>query len=171
MKTPMLFAILSFAQILLIAFLPFASADLVDDTCKKTPYSNFCVSALRSDRRSATAYTATLGLIMVDKVDANAEVTLAKIQDLLRGSPNPGTKQALTFCEGSYKFARSELVPSSKDSFTGSVYKFAVDNMKRAASQASECEAGFGGKSPLSDSNDYENKAASVASAIASLLL
>ncbi|XP_030443986.1 cell wall / vacuolar inhibitor of fructosidase 1-like [Syzygium oleosum] len=172
MKTPVLFALLSFAQILLVAFLPFASAGLVDDTCKKTPYSHFCVSALRSDRRSSTADTPTLGLIMVDKVDANAKSSLAKIKDLLGKAPHPGTKRALTSCRESYQATRSAFVPSSKESLTKGDYKFAVEYMNSAASDASDCEAGFGGsKSPLSDLNNYEHKAASVASAIASSLL
>ncbi|KAL3727833.1 hypothetical protein ACJRO7_032560 [Eucalyptus globulus] len=42
MKTPMLFTLLSFTQLLLITILPPASADLVDDTCKKTPNVDFC---------------------------------------------------------------------------------------------------------------------------------
>ncbi|XP_048129307.1 cell wall / vacuolar inhibitor of fructosidase 1-like [Rhodamnia argentea] len=172
MKTPMLLLLLSFSQLLLITILPFASADLVDDTCKKTPYADFCASTLRSDPRSSTADTKTLGLIMVDKVDVNAMSTLAKIEDLLGKSPGPGTKQALTSCEESYKIITSAMVPSSKDSLTKGDYKYAVYYMNSAANDATECEAGFGGsKSPLSDSNDYEHKAASVASAIASTLL
>ncbi|KAI6692897.1 hypothetical protein NL676_020607 [Syzygium grande] len=163
--------LLSITQLFLITILPFASANLVVDTCKKTPYADFCVSALRSDHRSSTADTPTLGLIMVDKVNVNAKSTLTEIQDLLRKSPNPRTKQALASCEEGYKFTITDLVPSSKDSLTGGVYKFAEVNMNEAASDASDCEAGFGGKSPLSHSNDYENKAASVAAAIARLLL
>ncbi|KAI6683133.1 hypothetical protein NL676_029046 [Syzygium grande] len=151
MKTPMLLTLLSVTQLLLITILPFASANLVVDTCKKTPYADFCVSALRSDRRSSTADTPTLGLIMVDKVNANAKSTLTKIQDLLRKSPDPGTKQALASCEEGYKYTITDLVPTSKDALTKGDYKFAVDDMKEAASDASECEAGFGGKSPLSD--------------------
>ncbi|KAL3727829.1 hypothetical protein ACJRO7_032556 [Eucalyptus globulus] len=171
MKTPVLFTFLSFTQILVIAILPFTSADLVDYTCKRTPFADFCISALRSDPRSSTADTATLGLIMVDKVDANAKSTVTKIKDLLRKSPDRGTKQALTSCEESYRYCISALVPSSKESLTKGDPKFAVDNMRQEAIQASSCEEGFGGKSPLSGSNDYENKAASVAAAIASLLL
>ncbi|KAI6692948.1 hypothetical protein NL676_020658 [Syzygium grande] len=166
----MLLTLLSVTQLLLITILPFASANLVVDTCKKTPYADFCVSALRSDRRSSTADTPTLGLIMVDKVNANAKSTLTKIQDLLRKSPDPRTKQALTSCEEGYKDTITDLVPTSKGAILGD-YKFAVDDMRQAASDASECEAGFGGKSPLSHLNDYENKAASVAAAIATLLL
>ncbi|KAF8017734.1 hypothetical protein BT93_H2816 [Corymbia citriodora subsp. variegata] len=171
MKTPMLCAFLSFAQILVITSLPFTSADLVDDTCKKTPYADFCASNLRSDPRSSTADTATLGVIMVDKVDANAKSTVTKIEDLLRQSPDPGKKQALTSCEESYNNIVSALVPSSKESLTKGDPKFAVEYMKAAATDATSCEQGFGGNSPLSDSNDYENKAGSVASAIASSLL
>ncbi|XP_030539865.1 cell wall / vacuolar inhibitor of fructosidase 1-like [Rhodamnia argentea] len=171
MKTPMLLTLLSFTQLLLITILPIASADLVDDTCKKTPYADFCISALRSDPRSSTADTPKLGLIMVDKVDTSAKSTLTKINDLLGKSPDPGMKKALTFCKESYKIVISALVPSSRESLSKGDYKFAVDYMKGAAREASDCEVGFGRKSPLSDLNDYENKAASVASAIASTLL
>ncbi|XP_030539862.1 cell wall / vacuolar inhibitor of fructosidase 1-like [Rhodamnia argentea] len=171
MKTPMLPLLLLITQLLLITILPFASADLVDDTCKKTPYADFCVSALRSDSRSSTADTPKLGLIMVDKVEVNAKSTLTKIKDLLPKSPDPGMKQALTSCGELYNVIISMDVPPSKESLTKGDYKFAEEYMTDAATEASICEAGFGVKSPLSNSNDYVNKAASVASAIARLLL
>ncbi|XP_030440307.1 cell wall / vacuolar inhibitor of fructosidase 1-like [Syzygium oleosum] len=173
MKTPMLFTLLSFTQILLIAILPFGSADLVDLTCKKTPYVAFCATALKFDPRSSTADTKTLGLIMVDEVEAHAKLTLAEIKHLRGKAPHPRAKQALTSCEQSYRIIISAMVPPSKEALTKGDYKFAVEYMNAAANDASECEAGFGGgsKSPISGSNDYERKAASVASAIAGLLL
>ncbi|KAF8017736.1 hypothetical protein BT93_H2818 [Corymbia citriodora subsp. variegata] len=171
-KTPMPFTLLSFAQLLLIAALPSASADLIDDTCKKTPYPDFCVTALRSDPRGSTTDTPTLGLIMVDFVDKNAKSTGTKIDDLLGKSPDPGTRQALTSCQESYGIISSSMVPPSKESLTKGDYKFAVQYMNAAADSASKCEAGFGGsKSPIYDSNIYERNAATVASAIASSLL
>ncbi|KAK2631489.1 hypothetical protein EUGRSUZ_L02839 [Eucalyptus grandis] len=174
MKTPVLFKLLSFSQILLITVLPFASAstDLVNYTCRKTPYTVFCAAALGLDPRSSTADTKTLGLIMVDKVEAHAKSTLTKIKYLRGKAAHPRTKQALTSCEQSYGFIVSAMVPPSKESLTKGDYKFAVEYMNAAVNDVQECEAGFGGsKSPISDSNDYEHKAAAVASAIAGLLL
>ncbi|XP_030539864.1 cell wall / vacuolar inhibitor of fructosidase 1-like [Rhodamnia argentea] len=141
MKTPMLATLLSFTQLLLITILPFASADHIDDTCKSTPYADFCISSLRSDPRSSTADTPTLGIIMVDKVDTNAKSTLIKIKDLLGKSPDPRMKKALTYCKEVYEVTISASVPSSKESLTKGDYKFAVDYMRDAASEASNCEA------------------------------
>ncbi|KAF8017735.1 hypothetical protein BT93_H2817 [Corymbia citriodora subsp. variegata] len=178
MKTPVLSKILSLTQILLIAVLPFpsasasASTDLVDYTCKKTPYTVFCGTALRFDPRSSTADTTTLGLIMVNEVEAHAKSTLAKIKHLRGKAPDPRTRRALASCEQSYGFIISAMVPPSKEGLTKGNYKFTVEYMNAAANDVLECEAGFGGsKSPISDPNNYELKAAKVASAIAGLLL
>ncbi|KAL3727831.1 hypothetical protein ACJRO7_032558 [Eucalyptus globulus] len=172
MKTPMLFTLVSFTQLLLITILPPASADLIDDTCKKMPDVDSCIAILRSDPRSSTADTPTLGLISVDTADSNAEVTLDEIKDLLGKSPDSKTKQALTSCEASYGNIRSSLVPPSRESLTKGDYKFAVQYMNDAANAAAVCEAGFGGpKSPIYDANMFERNAGLLASAIASSLL
>ncbi|XP_030539896.2 cell wall / vacuolar inhibitor of fructosidase 1-like [Rhodamnia argentea] len=149
MKTPMFFTLLSFAQILLIAIPPLGSADLVSCTCKKTPYAILCATALRFDPRSSTADTKTLGLIMVDKVEAHAKSTLTTIKHLRGKAPHPRTKQALTSCEQSYRIILSAMVPPSKEGLTKGDYKFAVEYMNAAANDAPECEAGFGGSKSL----------------------
>ncbi|XP_030539867.1 cell wall / vacuolar inhibitor of fructosidase 1-like [Rhodamnia argentea] len=172
MKTPILFLLPPFAQILLIAVLPFTSADLVGSTCNRTPYPVFCAAALRVDPRSSTADTKTLGLIMVDQVRGHAKSILTRIKYLRGKVPHPMTKLALSSCEHSYRIIISAMVPPSKEGLMKGDYKFTVEYMNAAANDALECEAGFGGsKSALSDSNDYVRKAALVASAIASLLL
>ncbi|XP_030539866.1 cell wall / vacuolar inhibitor of fructosidase 1-like [Rhodamnia argentea] len=170
MKTRMLLTHLSFTQLLLITFLPFASADLVNDTCKNTPDPDFCFTALSPDPRSSAADAKTLGIIMVEKVDQIAKATLAGIGSLLGQSPDPRTKQALTSCEKSHEIITTSVAPT-KESSTEGGYKFAEVSMSGAATSVSRCEADFGGsKLPISGLNDFEHKAAMVASAIAGSL-
>lgn len=168
MKTPMLFTLHSVSS---HHHPPFASINLVDNTCKKTPDTNFCAQALRSNPRSSTTDTKALALIMVDKVDANAKSTLTEIEHLRSKALDPKTKEGLYSCEKWYRVIIVTMAPAGKDSLMKGNYKSASEYMNSAGFGTFGCEMAFGvSMSPISDLNDYESKVATVAGAIACLL-
>lgn len=148
--------------------------DLIDQTCLKTAYPLFCSSIIRPDSRSIKAKgPADLGIIMLDHVDMNAQSAITKITPLINQAGEPRVKGALLSCNEGYISTVSEWMPLSKDSFNNNDPRFAYQYMTNASQAALRCEDGFKGLgiSPLTDLNDFANKAAIVCAAIAKSLM
>ncbi|KDP27949.1 hypothetical protein JCGZ_19029 [Jatropha curcas] len=124
-----------------------SDANLIEQTCKRTPNYNLCVTSLKSDSRSSTADTRGLALIMVDVLKNRATETLQVINQLLQNIPV--AIEALE--KGDPKFAETA----------------AMD----AAYEASYCEDNFNGSSPLTKHNTLVHDTGAVAAAIIRNLL
>ena len=146
--------------------------NLIEQTCKQTPNYNLCVSSLKSDPKSATADVTGLALIMVKVLNTTATRTLIHINSLLHHSPSPKIKKALLSCADMYyNGIVTADVPVSIEALTKGDPKFADDSTLDAAKEATLCEEGFSGNSPLTVDNTNVNNVARVTEAIVKLLL
>lgn len=140
-------------------------ANLIDLTCKKTPYYDLCVTSLNSDPRSSTADVAGLGVIMADVVKAKATDSLNKINELL--TQRPGDK-LLANCVDYYHTVTEGDVPLAKDAFASGNPKLADQGMSDAGNVIDLCESQFSeGSSPLTDKNKAAHDVAAVGAGIA----
>ncbi|KAJ7980421.1 Pectinesterase inhibitor-like protein [Quillaja saponaria] len=146
-------------------------ANLIDQTCKKTPYYALCVSSLQSDPRSKDADVRGLARILVDVMNSKATQTLKQISKLLQGSRVHRVKIALSDCAHSYYAILKADVPEAVEALDKGDFKFAEDGANDAAIEANSCERGFSGKSMLTQMNIQVHDVAEVLSAIVRLLL
>ncbi|GMY27953.1 cell wall / vacuolar inhibitor of fructosidase 1-like [Fagus crenata] len=168
-----LLIVLVYVVVLETIFLPSTQCDenLIQQTCKQTPYYNLCIYYIKADPRSTNANVAGLGLIMVDVIKAKAIQTLNHIKGLLQRSPNPKVKQALNSCARKYNSIIVGDVPQAIEALTKGDPKFAEEGANDAANEANFCEEGFSGNSPLTVENKLVHYVSTVAAAIAKILL
>lgn len=126
-------------------------ANIILDTCKKTPNYSLCVSTLRSNPRSSTADVAGLGFILVGAVKAKSTAGLKSISELSRS--NPGLKRRLSQCLEDYKIILSAFVPEAEQAIGGNP-KFAEDGMNGIADVTAKCVKSLQGlQAPLPSTN------------------
>ncbi|CAK7327349.1 unnamed protein product [Dovyalis caffra] len=168
----LLFHSVFIATLLLLSHCTIAQSDannLIAQTCKQTPYSNLCVTSLKSVPKSSTADVQGLALIMVDIVRAKASATLKLINQELKRSPE--LRRALRSCAGNYDAILTADIPEAIEALQKGDPKFAESGTNDAAVEASSCEANFRGKSPLTNLNKLVHDTSVVTSAIVRLLL
>ncbi|RDX94088.1 Cell wall / vacuolar inhibitor of fructosidase 1, partial [Mucuna pruriens] len=148
------------------------NSNLIEETCKQTRQHDLCVQYLLSDPRSTDADDVTgLALIMVNVIKTKANKGLDKIHQLLRESPEPGEEEALSGCVDRYKAIVEADVAQAVAGLQKGNPKFAEDGANDAGVEATSCEKGFSGKSPLTNDNNAIRDAAATTAAIVRLLL
>ncbi|CAJ2654066.1 unnamed protein product [Trifolium pratense] len=147
------------------------NGNLIQQTCKQTPNYEICIQYLKSDPRSSDADITGLALIMVDIIKSKANTTLNKINQLIKKKQEPSQKEALNSCAGRYKAILVADVPKSVAALKQGDPKFAEDGANDAAVEATTCENGFKGKSPLSNENIAMHDVAAITAAIVKQLL
>ncbi|KAL5983670.1 hypothetical protein ACLOJK_017761 [Asimina triloba] len=80
-------------------------AALVDKVCRGTQNYNFCIRALNSDRRSASADLLGLARISLDLVRRSASDSHDFVCNLIPSTPDPTMKDALSNCCALYSSA------------------------------------------------------------------
>ncbi|CAK7326307.1 unnamed protein product [Dovyalis caffra] len=146
-----------------------SDANLIQQICKRTPNFDLCVTSLASDPQSSTADVNGLALIMVDVLKAKATSTLNLINQQLTKSP--ALKQPLTSCASNYNAILTADIPEGIEALQKGDPKFAETGANDAAVEADICEAGFKGKSPLTNSNKLVHDTSAVTAAIVRNLL
>ncbi|KAL7200292.1 hypothetical protein ACSBR1_032256 [Camellia fascicularis] len=135
-----------------------SQADLIADTCQKIEFPDLCVSTLRSDSRSVTAYVKCLARIMLEVALAKATDTLKQVKNLLSKTSEPVLKECLTICASQYESVVEDSIPNA-------IKNVGLDNDEAIAyeditiSNASTCEDTFAEgpnprKSPFTASNN-----------------
>lgn len=143
-------------------------AKLIEETCKQTANPNLCVNLLEAVPRGSSADVKGLALIMVDVIKARGNVAFNKINQLLKGV---GDKKALSSCFDQYKAILEVDVPLAIQALNLGNPKFAESSTSDSANEATSCERGFSGKSPLTNENNGVRDVAYVTTAIVRLLL
>ncbi|XP_062151836.1 cell wall / vacuolar inhibitor of fructosidase 1-like [Alnus glutinosa] len=151
------------------ATLPTDGNNLIEQTCRRTPFYDVCISSLKSKPRSSGADVTGLALTMVDVLKTKATETLNHIKALLHGSPK--LKRSLRSCADSYKAIIEGDVPEAIEALKKGNPKFAEQGANDAADEATSCEGRFSGRSPLTDMNKAVHDVAAVAAAIVRNLL
>ncbi|KAJ7980419.1 Pectinesterase inhibitor [Quillaja saponaria] len=149
------------------------NGDLIDQTCKQTPYSDLCVSSLKSNPQSSNTDLKGLALVMVNNVLANATETLNYIEGLIKQTTDQQLEQALAFCAELYIPVVKYSLPEAADAVSHGRFGFANYGISDAGNEAVTCEKKFSGsaKSPLTDRNKFVQKLSDVAAAILDQLL
>ncbi|KAF5727081.1 cell wall / vacuolar inhibitor of fructosidase 1-like [Tripterygium wilfordii] len=143
------------------------SGNIVEQTCRQTPYYDLCVSTLRSNPRSHNANIEELAQIMVDELDSTATNTLRHIRQLLQSGMDQSTQEALRSCAERYRVIVRGDVPEAIEAISKGDYKYAEQGTFDAATEARSCERGFSrGRSPLSNQNRQVHDTSLVAAAI-----
>uniref|UniRef100_A0A1J3IH33 Cell wall / vacuolar inhibitor of fructosidase 1 n=1 Tax=Noccaea caerulescens TaxID=107243 RepID=A0A1J3IH33_NOCCA len=146
-----------------------SEASMIQQTCKETPDFNLCVSLLDSDPRGSSADISGLVLILVDKIKGLATKTLNEINGLYKKRPE--LNGALYECSRRYKTILNADVPEAIEAISKGVPKFGEDGVIDAGVEASACERGFKGKSPLTSLTKSMQKISNVTRAIVRMLL
>ncbi|KAL1193089.1 Cell wall / vacuolar inhibitor of fructosidase 1 [Cardamine amara subsp. amara] len=146
-----------------------SEGSMIEQTCKETPDFNLCVSLLDSDSRSSSADISGLALILIDKIKGLTTKTLNEINGLYKKRPE--MKRALDECSRRYKTILNADVPEAIEAISKGVPKFGEDGVIDAGVEASACERGFKGKSPLTSLTKSMQKISNVTRAIVRMLL
>ncbi|GKV09225.1 hypothetical protein SLEP1_g20762 [Rubroshorea leprosula] len=150
-------------------------SNLIDQTCKQTPFYELCTSILLSNPKSADADIAGLARIMVTSLDSKASDTLDQINDLLEDTLtlDPATQQALALCAERYNVILTGDIPQTIAGLDRGNYKFAQKGTNDAALEASACEKGFPSKrkSPINELNKEVRHISIVAAAIVKVMI
>ncbi|XP_022760929.1 cell wall / vacuolar inhibitor of fructosidase 1-like [Durio zibethinus] len=154
-------------------FFPLSYSDnnLIETTCKKTPFFDLCVSTLKSDPRSSTADVAGLALIAADSVKAKALATLNQVTGLIKSATDPKLLKALNHCFDSYNNILQVDIAAAIQAIVKRDSKFAVNSATDAANKAQGCDNGFANppKSPISNGNKAVHDLSVVLESIAKL--
>ncbi|OAY28837.1 cell wall / vacuolar inhibitor of fructosidase 1 [Manihot esculenta] len=150
-------------------------SNLINHTCKQTPYYEVCVNSLISNPHSSSTDVNGLAMIMVLTIEAKATNTLKRINRLLQHSSSSLTQkelQGLRHCADRYSVIIKGDVPQALAALRTGDYKFAQDGADDAATEAISCEEEFSGQSsPLSDMNSSVHDVSVVASSIVHIIL
>ncbi|XP_061350417.1 cell wall / vacuolar inhibitor of fructosidase 1-like [Gastrolobium bilobum] len=141
---------------------------LIEQTCKQTPHPDLCIKLLEADPHSSSADVNGLALILVNVIKAKANDVSNKIKELLKGR---GDKKALTSCADNYSAILIGDIPEATQALQFGNPKFAENGVSDCTVEATSCEEGFNGKSPLTNENNSMRDVADVTRAIVRLLL
>ncbi|KAK9934006.1 hypothetical protein M0R45_021173 [Rubus argutus] len=166
MKKPISLVVLIF--LIQIVFIPTSRCnDLVNETCKKIPRPNICISILEADPRTEGSDIDGLATIMVGEVERRASDTLSKVNVLLRQKPRD---KPLNDCHNNYVAITRDDVPQASGAIDAGDSGKAVQLMNDAVGMADSCEGGFKGHSPLTSANNGVKDVSSVAAAISRMI-
>ncbi|KAJ4723040.1 Pectinesterase inhibitor [Melia azedarach] len=153
-----------------VTFLPLIQCNMIQQTCKQTPFYNLCFSSLKSDPRSSTADVPKLGLIMVDIIKSKATQMVEQIKVLQK--QHKALQKPLSDCHGRYNAVLVGDVPQAVEALEKGDYKFAEDSATDAAIEADSCERSFSaGKSPISQKNKLFHDLSVITASIVKILL
>ncbi|PKI72829.1 pectinesterase 1-like [Punica granatum] len=161
----------------LLFLLPFSDGeDLIEQTCKLTPFPELCLSAFHSSPGSSSTDPHDLPGIMANSVLQNVNQTLDKIQQLLNRSPaDPETEHFLAFCAELYIPVVKYNLPQAIDALSKGGLGFAAYEINDAVNAARDCEkklsVASGSLLQVSDGNKLVTNLGAVALAIIKLLL
>ncbi|GAV80881.1 PMEI domain-containing protein, partial [Cephalotus follicularis] len=148
-------------------------SNLIDQTCKQTPFYELCVASLQANPESTNADVKGLAYIMVGTINTKATDTLNVIDKLL-GETTERTRgrQALTVCAELYDIIIEQDVKQAIEAIDKGDYKYAEQGTYDAAIEANSCEEEFGrNKSPLTDMNTLVHDVSIVAASIVKIIM
>jgi len=146
----------------------------IEQTCKQTPNYALCIRYLKSDPINSDAALIDQARFLVDRIRTSATTALKRVRQLIGfggiyGSPYQ--QEALNSCAGRYRSILDDVVPKSITALEQGDPKVAEDGANDAANEATTCENGFKGMSPMSDENMDMHDLAVITAAIIKQLL
>lgn len=153
------------------------NGNLINKTCKQTPYYELCVRSLISNPHSFNTDVKGLARIMILTIDAKATHALKHINNLLQRSSRDNSlsekeRRELKACADRYSVIIKGDVPQAIDAMRTGDYKFAEEGTYDAAAEAMSCEEEITGHhSQLSDMNMMVHDVSVVAGSIVQIIL
>ncbi|KAL5065522.1 hypothetical protein RYX36_027259 [Vicia faba] len=138
---------------------------------EQTPKYATCIKYLESDPRSSDADLPDLVVISLNTMVGAAKTVLTKVTDLVKVNQEPAQTEALNSCADRYSTILVADMPKSIAALKLGDPKFAQEGANDAAMQATSCENGFNGNSPLTQENAAMYDAAIITAAIVKQLL
>ncbi|KAL5541495.1 hypothetical protein UlMin_009205 [Ulmus minor] len=150
-----------------------SSNNLIEETCKKTPHYELCLSSLESNPESKNSDILGLAHIMINNVLANATDALDLIRNLLKQAPDPQEERSLAYCAELFIPVVKYSLPQAIEALIGGHFGFASYGVSDAAKETDACKKSFSGsnQSPLIDRVNVLHELIDVAEAIISVLL
>ncbi|GAV71688.1 PMEI domain-containing protein [Cephalotus follicularis] len=147
--------------------------DLIDQTCKETPFYDLCVNTLEPISRSTKTDVKGLAGIMANILLSNVTDTLNYIQVLIKQTTDQQLEKALANCAELYIPEVKYNLPQAIDALMKGDYAFANYVISDAAKEADACERSFSDstKSPLTCRNQLVSNLCDVAVGILNVLL
>ncbi|CAN1190394.1 Cell wall / vacuolar inhibitor of fructosidase 1 [Linum perenne] len=168
-------------HLLILLLLPslINSDDLIDQTCKKTPFYDLCAATLHSNSSASSASDIkSLASSATNLVLSNATDTLTYIQLQLKQARDPKLEKALANCAELYIPVVKYNLPQAIEAFVRGYYGFTKYALSDASKQADACQkslAGGGGEgagaAELSVRNKLVSDLCGVGAAIVGLLM
>lgn len=146
------------------------SADLIDDTCKKTPTYDLCVTTLRSDPSSSKANLQGLALIAATKLQGIATITQNQIGALLGKATDPNLKLALNACKSAYHIILALELPPAIDAIKKGNPTIAGQSTVDVPNETDKCRNGIA-STPVARNNKIVHDLGFVVLSIIRLLL
>ncbi|KAL1334962.1 hypothetical protein HN51_063900 [Arachis hypogaea] len=130
------------------------SDDLIDQTCKKTPYYELCSNVIHSNPATPSDPKGMV-VIMINYALANATDTLKYIGDLINKVSDHELQNKLAFCAGqSYMPVVKYVLHEAVDSINQGDFDLASHYISNAEKNIVACNKKFtGNQSPLSSRN------------------
>ncbi|KAL1334963.1 hypothetical protein HN51_063902 [Arachis hypogaea] len=147
------------------------SDDLIDQTCKKTPYYELCSNIIHSNPATPSDPKGMV-VIMINYTIVNATNTLNYIEDLIKKVTDHELEHKLTFCAESYIPAIKYVLPQAVGSINRGNFGFANYSISYAEKDIVACNKKFtGNQSPLSSRNGIMLQLLDISAAILKILL
>ena len=148
---------------------------LVEETCKRTAYSELCVASLESSpAMSDVTDLRGVAQVMTGIVLAKAAETLEAIRAVLKsGASEAAVEKSLAYCAELYIPLVKYTLPQAIDALTGGHFGFAGYGISDAAKQASTCAKTISSanSSVIADQNQLLGRLSQIAASIVQILL
>ncbi|EEF43119.1 cell wall / vacuolar inhibitor of fructosidase 1 [Ricinus communis] len=160
--------------IVLVFLLPLIrSDDLINRTCKKTPYYDLCVSSLQSNSQASSADVKGLASTMANITLSNATHTLYYSQEIIDQNTNPELERALTYCAEVYIPIVDYILPQAIDGVRNGHFGFFKYGILDAEEKVQACDKKIPDsvKLPLTEMNRVMQNLCNVSVALIKILL
>ncbi|XP_044500797.1 cell wall / vacuolar inhibitor of fructosidase 1-like [Mangifera indica] len=130
----------------------YSASDLIERTCKATPYYDLCVKTLKSNPNSSGADVKGLASIAATGTLKEAMGTLKKIYQVFREAKDPVWKKSVQTCLEAYSIITKIDLNQVSLGITEGNYQRAIDCASDLPKQTEKCQNSFE-KSPFTGEN------------------
>ena len=151
------------------------AANLVQETCNKTRYSDVCLETLKSDPNSKTADVKGLARIMLKHGLAYSKDTYARVNKMFNETKDPIMKSCLHVCSEIYSLSVEVNFPHAITALENNDYRESSRILDSAYDDPETCNDAFVERPviktpPFTDRNNYLEKMIDVACTIVNSL-
>ncbi|KAL2338932.1 hypothetical protein Fmac_013378 [Flemingia macrophylla] len=147
---------------------------LLEQICRQSPHYHLCAMTLRSSiHHRSKEDIAGFARLTLEIVNANATITLERIDKVYAQIEDPKLKKALKYCIGSYNMIVKSLLQEALNAMDKGDYKVVQQKAYVAILEAESCNNKFNNlvTSPLRDTNRYVQNLCAITMSIVNKLV